>query len=163
MVIKQNCVCFVLQKTVYFVFHLLGLSLAIYFVTKQILQYQENADKSSFYFKKYHQEEEDKYPTFSICFYADDRYPGTLYQEDVINDTLGIDALEYQNMLLGDSIGPTNFSLLEYDDAKWDLRIILNQYNMRDRFLWFPSCWQESIQSVKEVIAFSFNPVRGLL
>ena len=86
------------KKVLYLLFHLIGLFLAFYFVTKQALQYQENDDKSSFFFKRCHTTPEDRYPTFSICFDADTRYPDTLYQNDVINDTLCIDPNDYMNI-----------------------------------------------------------------
>ena len=123
----------------YLLFHLIGIFLAFYFVTKQVLQYQKNDDKSSFFFKQYHATTEDRYPTFSIFFYADLRYPGTLYQNDLINDTLGIDPSDYMNMLNGYTTGSTNFSLLQYDEARWDLRIMLNRYSMTDYTIIF-SC-----------------------
>ena len=121
------------KKILLFVFHLIGILLATYFVTKQILHYGKNHDKSSFHFKRYHTTKEDNYPTFSICFVADDRYPITLYQDDIINNTLNVETIVYQNMMIGKTIGTTNFSLLQYDDAKWDLRIMLNSYQMNDK------------------------------
>lgn len=120
------------KKVLYLLFHLIGIFLAFYFVTKQVLQYQKNDDKSSFFFKRYHTTPEDRYPTFSICFSADLRYPGTLYQDDVLNDTLAMDPSDYMNMLTGFTTGPTNFSILQFDEAKWDLRIMLNTYSMSD-------------------------------
>ena len=120
------------KKVLYLLFHLIGIFLAFYFVTKQVLQYQKNDDKSSFFFRRYHTTPDDRYPTFSVCFDADLRYPDTLYQFDLINDTLGIDSSDYMDMIYGITTGPTNFSTLQYDEAKWDLRLMLNTYSMSD-------------------------------
>ena len=120
------------KKISCFIFHIIGILLAIYFVSMLILQYEKNEDKSSFYFQKYHTSKEHKYPTFSICFDFDLRYPDTFYQSDIINETLHIEASDYYNMLLGETTGLTNFSLLQYDEAKWDLRIMVSRYIMVD-------------------------------
>ena len=85
------------KKIILFVFNLIGIFLATYFVTKQILHYGKNHDKSSFHFKRYHTTKEDRYPTFSICFLAD-QDPTTIYQDDMINNTINVKTLHYQNM-----------------------------------------------------------------
>ena len=70
--------------------------------------------------------EKDKYPTFSLCLTVEEseeqwRNPEIIknfYQTDRINETLYISMSEYYEMLQGDSHGKTNFSLLEFDQAK---------------------------------------------
>ena len=116
------------EKVVNAIFLLLCLSLAIHFVSKQIFQYRKNDDKSSISFKRYHTTKDDKYPTFSVCFSIDGSYPETLFQDDIIKAKLDIDASDYHYMLIGLLKGKTNFSLLEYDEAKWDLLLMFEEF-----------------------------------
>ena len=128
-----KCSVVAIQKISSFIFHLLGLLLASYFIAKQIIQYYKNDDKSTVSMRRYHTTPEDKYPTFSICFTANPRYPDTLYQEEIVKATLGIDARDYKSALSGSSKQHVNFSILEYDEAKWDLLLILRSYSVYNK------------------------------
>ena len=65
-----KCSVVAIQKISSFIFHLLGLLLASYFIAKQIIQYYKNDDKSTVSMRRYHTTPEDKYPTFSICLFG---------------------------------------------------------------------------------------------
>ena len=104
------------------------LFLALYYVFNQILVYFENADVSQFSFKQYHSTKIDKYPTYSICISPGPDELETLYQVDKIKKALNMTEIGYIEMLSGATEGSTNFSNLEFDDAKWDLGLILQSY-----------------------------------
>ena len=103
----------------------------------QVLDYITNADVSLVTYKKYNEEPADRYPTFSIClrpsFDEMLEYGNNLYQEEKLNQSLGMSGADYFSMLIGASFegdGLTNFSLLEFDDAKWDLTIMIRSYGV---------------------------------
>ena len=89
--------------------------------------------------------EKDKYPTFSLCLTVEEseeqwRNPEIIknfYQTDRINETLYISMFEYYEMLQGDSHGKTNFSLLEFDQAKRNIltSVFYESTNLSDRTL----------------------------
>ena len=102
--------------------------IALYYVFNQILVYFENADVSQFSFKQYHSTKIDKYPTYSICLSPDDYEWVNLYQSDKIKEALNMTEIGYFEMLSGVTKGIIKFSNLEFDDAKWDLGLILQSY-----------------------------------
>ena len=103
----------------------------VYFGALQIFVYSKNEDKSSFMFRKFNLEENDKYPTFSIClFTAGDDEDYLLYNADTINEQLHVDTETYINMITGYSENLSFLSGLDFDDAKWDLLDILNAFSM---------------------------------
>ena len=97
--------------------------IALYYVINQILVFFENADVSQFSFKQYYSTKIDKYPTYSIFLSPTDDELVNLYQTEKIKE-----ALNMTEMLSGATEGSTNFSNLEFDDAKWDLGLILQSY-----------------------------------
>ena len=109
------------------------LVIALYYVTIQIIVYFENADVSQFSFKQYHTTKRDKYSTFSICLLPCDDELANLYQVEKIKETLDMNEIGYIEMLAGVSEGSTNFSNLEFNDAKWSLELILRSYGAYSR------------------------------
>ena len=101
-------------------------------MVKQFLQFLENEDASTITLKKFNDSTGNKYPTFSVCLTLERSSMDNIeiiknfYQEDLINETLGIDVLVYYEMLLGNlnmdtgakAVGMANFSSLEFDRAK---------------------------------------------
>ena len=65
----------------------------------QIVKYFENHDASSIHYKEFNKIRENKYPTFSICIEGEDFYFKTF--EDPLYEKLGIDSLQYSNILKG--------------------------------------------------------------
>ena len=63
-------------------------------------RYKENSDITSIIYKKYNQEPENKYPTFSICF-TGTRYHW--YHESQIFRDYGLDPVSYGVMLMGET------------------------------------------------------------
>ena len=110
--------------------------LAGYYSLLQVLDYMKNEDVSFVTYKKYNDEPDDMYPTFSICLWPDIddiEYEDNLYQEETIQQNLNMSGADYYGMLIGGSFrgdGLTNFSLLQFDDAKWELSKMINKYGM---------------------------------
>ena len=121
-----------LESFSYRSFQFIGFLLATYFASIQVADYWKNESASLISFTKYHTTKDDKYPTFSICYTPSDAiYWDHLYDEEKTKKHLGIDASTYESMIMG--VEPLNkskiFSLLEFDEAKWDLQIyMLQQY-----------------------------------
>ena len=109
-------------------FSVICVMIALYYVSNQIIIFCENKDVSHFSFKQYHSTSTDKYPTHTICLSPGADELETLYQTDKISETLGMTEVNYIGMLSGSTQGRTNFSVLEFDDAKWDLKLILESY-----------------------------------
>ena len=116
---------FRLKSFTYGIFLVFGVSFAGYYGIKQVLDYMENGDVSRISFKQYHNQRSDIYPTFSICLDPKEENIDTLFQAERIMETLDIDERDYFGRLHGNTPGRTNFSKLEFDDAKWDLRYLL--------------------------------------
>ena len=110
--------------------------LAGYYSLLQVLDYMKNEDVSLLTYKKYNVEPTDRYPTFSICLDPTDDDILDLYQEETIQQHLNISVADYFDMLTGGSIrddGLTNFSLLQFDDAKRELLKMISIYTMKNR------------------------------
>ena len=67
----------------------------------QVIKYFENHDASSIHYKEFNKLRENKYPTFSICIEGEDFYFKTF--DDPLFEKLGIDSLQYSNILKGQS------------------------------------------------------------
>ena len=109
--------------------------LAGYYIVSQVVEYMKNEDVSVFAYKRYNNEPSDKYPTFSICLWPSVNdifeYENNLYREQNIQQILNITGTDYFNMLIGSDFrgdGTTKFSLLQFNDAKWDLSQMISSY-----------------------------------
>ena len=109
--------------------------LAGYYMLSQVADYLKNEDVSAFTYKRYNEEPSDIYPTFSICLWpsVDDilGYENNLYREKTIQQNLNMSGADYYEMLIGSSFrgnGFTNFSLLQFEDAKWELSKMISSY-----------------------------------
>ena len=108
--------------------------LAGYYMLSQVANYLKNEDVSLFTYKRYNDEPSDKYPTFSICLWpsVDDilGYENNLYRERTIHQNLNMSGADYFNMLIGSSLkgDGTNFSMLQFDEAKWELSKMISSY-----------------------------------
>ena len=110
--------------------------LAGYYSLLQVLDYMKNEDVSLLTYRKYNDEPTDKYPTFSICLstIGSDallEYDNVLYREETIQQNLNMTGADYYNMLIGGSFRGdelTNFSLLQFEDAKWELMKMISIY-----------------------------------
>ena len=109
--------------------------LAGYYMLSQVVEYLKNEDVSVFSYKRYNDAPREKYPTFSICLWPsiDDilEYGNNLYQEQTIQRNLNMSGVDYFDMLTGSSFrgdGLTNFSLLQFDEAKWELSKMISTY-----------------------------------
>ena len=116
------------NKLIHGIFLLFCVLIAGYYGINQVLDYLENEDVSRIFFKKYHNGRDDKYPTFSVCIWPNTENIDNLYQAERIMQTLDIDEDSYFGMLSGDPTGRPNFSKLEFDDAKRDLKLVLKSY-----------------------------------
>ena len=117
-----------LESFSYRSFQFIGFVLATYFASIQVADYWKNENASLISFTKYHTTKNDKDPTFSICYTpVDMSLYYYLYQEEKIKEHLGINASIYNSMIMGYEPLNTlkNFTLLEFDEAKWDLQIYM--------------------------------------
>ena len=73
--------------------------MATYMIMTQVIKYFENHDASSIHYKEFNKLRENKYPTFSICIEGEDFYFKNF--DDPLFETLGIDSLQYSNILKG--------------------------------------------------------------
>ena len=73
--------------------------MAIYMIMTQVVKYFENNDASSIHFKEFNIDEDNKYPTFSICFEGDHLYYKNF--ENPLYETLGMNSVQYSNLLKG--------------------------------------------------------------
>lgn len=62
-------------------FFLICFSVVFYFTSKELIRYIRNEDTSSVAFKKFNAAPQDKYPTFSICFYGKGHRYKTIYNK----------------------------------------------------------------------------------
>ena len=108
---------------------------ALLFIYNQVCGYLRNEDVSVISYRKYSNTDEDKYPTFTICWSP--RYYDLLFREERIKKTMAMTGAAYYRMLNGAKVKGnriTNFSSLEFDDAKWDLLYyILTYYGAYNR------------------------------
>lgn len=116
-------------------FKLTCFAVAVFVIYKQVCDYLRNEDVSVISYRKYNEDICDKYPTFTICLNPtiDDLlyYSNILYREEKLNEVLKISGPNYYEMLIGTDFkgnGVTNFSLLEFDDAKYNLFSMVVQY-----------------------------------
>jgi hypothetical protein len=145
------------KKLIYGIFLLFCVLFAGYYGIKQVLDYLENEDVSRISFKQYHNEKDDKYPTFSICISPNEENIDTLYQADKIMQTLHIDEDIYFGMLSGDPLGKPNFSKLEFDDAKWDLKLVLKSYGAFGHKVHTLSYWDDELYEVNDLSLIPFH------
>ena len=75
--------------------------MATYMIMTQVIKYLENHDASSIHYKEFNKIRENKYPTFSICIEGEDFYFKAF--DDPLFEKLGIDSLQYSNILKGQS------------------------------------------------------------
>ena len=89
------------HRVVKSIFLLLGISLATYMSTLQIIRYFENKSTSSIKYKKFNNVPSDLYPSFSIC--VEDKYGG-IYNKQYFSEMFGdfSKRLDYQNYLSGE-------------------------------------------------------------
>ena len=112
-------------------FQFIGFLLATYFASIQVADYWKNESASLISFTKYHTTKNGKYPTFSICYTpGDPSYYEYLYQDEKIKEYLGLNTSIYNSMIMGQQPlnRMKNFTLLEFDEAKWDLMIYMLRY-----------------------------------
>ena len=76
------------------------LLIAIYFTTLFSAQYLENSDEQLINMKKFNEENDYHYPTFSLCFTG---LKFQWYYEHRIFDSYGLNATQYQFMLKGET------------------------------------------------------------
>ena len=89
------------HRVVKSVFLLLGISLATYMSTLQIIRYFDNKSTSSIKYRKFNNVPSDLYPSFSIC--VEDKYGG-IYNKQYFSEMFGDFSrrLDYQNYLSGE-------------------------------------------------------------
>ena len=144
-----------LESFSYRSFQFIGFLLATYFASIQLADYWKNESASLISFTKYHTTKDDKYPTFSICYTPGDAlYWDHLYDEEKTKKHLGIDASTYESMIMG--VEPLNslknLSLLEFDEAKWDLQIyMLQQYAAYEDMYKVIKYWDLESYNISEI------------
>ena len=138
--------------------------LAGYYSILQVLDYMKNEDVSLLTYKKYNVEPTDRYPTFSICLDPTDDDILDLYQEETIQQHLNISVADYFDMLTGGSIrddGLTNFSLLQFDDAKRELLKMISIYTMKNRNEEPLVYWDPDVSNASELNSLFYHGYQG--
>ena len=98
---------------------ILCLSIVLYMGIEQKVKFLKNEDSSSLEWKRFHKDEKDNYPTFSICF----RH---IYDENKIKDSLNITAQTYKEILYGYALTKnkifniSKIPILDFDVATLD-------------------------------------------
>ena len=81
-------------------FHLICISLGIYWSTMLVFRYMENEDTPKISYRKFHETLEDSYPEFTICF-RQSNPDDTIYKERYLQEH-SLDETKYQKYLRGD-------------------------------------------------------------
>lgn len=94
------------------------------------LQFQEyvgNYDVSSVYYKKFNDDKDDVYPTFSVCL--------VLYDGQLFRDSLGNLSRSYWRFIRGLQENDTNiYSKINFDEVIIDLRRQLHKYQRKTKY-----------------------------
>ena len=107
----MNCMSYTASK-----FHLiLCLSLAVYTVHLQLKSFNDNKDTSSVLYKSIIAEENDVYPTWSVCFQF--WYGKSFTLDSGSGGQQEITSYMYWKMLMGEANITSNFSGVEYDES----------------------------------------------
>ena len=109
-------------KIIKSVFLLLGIILAAYMSTLQILRYFENKSTSSITYRKFNNVPSDLYPSFSIC--VEDEYGG-IYNRQYFSVKFGDSSkrVDYQTKLKGESQANMNSSNLNISENIFEMDI----------------------------------------
>ena len=79
---------------------LLCFSVVLYFTSKELIRYIRNEDTSSVAFKKFNAAPQDKYPTFSLCFYGKGPKYKTIYNKNFF-ENINMSIPQYWEVITG--------------------------------------------------------------
>ena len=102
------------------VFLLVCMCCASYMTYLQFKYYLNNEDNASISYRIFNKEEQDEYPTFSICF---EGQGGDIFnQSHDVFDSNNVTRKSYYNYLLGSGEDyPVSFTTFEFDDIAIDI------------------------------------------
>ena len=119
---KMNCMSYAASKF----YLILCVSLAVYTVHLQFQSFHENKDTSSVLYKSFTAQEEDEYPTWSVCFQS---FFGS-------GGVFGEDNRPYWLMMLGKTNTTSDFASVEYDDIVQNFLGSLSSVEFDGKEIW---------------------------